>query len=253
MNPTPPDITNILAGLAVVALMVTALLIIVCLRCFVRPGQHRRNNSGTKHQAWTPPQAEKLAPPQALAPAPPQALAPQPPTEASGALFQSHPQPHPEPLNQPADSQLVAAPAATVPQKVAIDPAAARILTRTGENPTGRRLRDPYADQEMIWSDEDKALAGVLYREGLKVFSIARRLGIDQRQVAIHLTRVLFDFAGEIDDRSFAPRNGKTYTEEEVAMLKRHHGAGLPIGEIAAAMDRTVLGVGWRMIDLRMP
>ena len=105
----------------------------------------------------------------------------------------------------------------------------------------------------MIWSDEDSTLAVVLYREGLKVFSIARRLGIVQRQVAIHLTRVLFNFPGEIDDVSSAPRNGKTCTEDEISTLKSHYEAGHPIGGIAVTMDRTVLGIGWRMIDLRMP
>ena len=50
---------------------------------------------------------------------------------------------------QPATRQPVVPPvtAATGPPKVAVDPAVARIRTPTGENPTGQKLRDPYADQ----------------------------------------------------------------------------------------------------------
>lgn len=58
----------------------------------------------------------------------------------------------------------------------------------------------------------EKAQAMKLYRVGGTIFSIARHLGTDQQEAAIRLIRELFNFEGEIDDRSSTPRNGKTCT-----------------------------------------
>jgi transposase-like protein len=166
-----------------------------------------------------PPQPAETAPPAALTPAPPQIQIPVP----------------------------------RAPQETTAQPAAARIHTRTGNNPKGQALSDPYADQERKWSAAEKDQAIKLYQAGGTIISIARRMGIDHQQVAVCLIRELFNFEGEIDDRSSAPRNGKTYTKDELAKLKSYYEAGLPIADIAAALERTVLGAGRRMIDLQVP
>lgn len=126
------------------------------------------------------------------------------------------------------------------------------IQTRTGQNPSRKKLVDPFEKSDRAWSVSESNRAVELYRSGKPIFQIARTMRIDQKQVAIRLIRELFGFQGEIEDRANAPRNGKCYTDDELAIIVSYFEAGRPIQEIATAVERTVLGVGWRMLDLRM-
>lgn len=98
----------------------------------------------------------------------------------------------------------------------------------------------------------ESARAVALYRSENSLVTIAHAIEIDQKQVAIHLIRLLFQFGGEIDDLSAAPRNGRQYTDDEESKLQSYVHAGVLIQDIAAALERTVLGVGWRVLDRRM-
>lgn len=143
-------------------------------------------------------------------------------------------------------------PVAADPEPAVSPQTEARIHTRTGTNPSKAKLADPYAGTERKWSAAETTHAVALYRSGKSVFQIARVVGIDQIQVATHLIRELFHFHGEMNDLSSAPRNGKSYTDEEISMMKSYFDAGSQIQDIAVAVERTVLGVGWRMLDRRM-
>lgn len=127
-----------------------------------------------------------------------------------------------------------------------------RIHTRTGTNPSTVKLIDPHAESERVWSEAETVRAVALYRSDKSVFQIARAVGIDQIQVATHLIRELFHFHGVMNDLGSAPRNGKSYTDEEISKMKSYFDAGVQLQDIAAAVERTVLGVGWRMLDRRM-
>lgn len=126
------------------------------------------------------------------------------------------------------------------------------IITRTGTNPYKTKLVDPYAESERVWSSTESAEAVRLSRSGKSIVAIATAMKIDQRQVAIHLIRVVFKFDGEIDNRAAAPRDGWRYTPDEQSKMDSYAGAGMPIQDIATALERTVLGVGWRILDRRV-
>lgn len=126
------------------------------------------------------------------------------------------------------------------------------IQTRTGQNLSTKKLIDPYEKSERAWSASETTRALELYHSGKSIRHIALMMRIDQKQVATHLVRKLFGFQGELNDLENAPRNGKSYTDEELAKMVSYFEAGRPIQDIAAAVERTVLGVGWRMLDRRM-
>ncbi|NQD40619.1 hypothetical protein HP453_07725 [Glutamicibacter halophytocola] len=128
----------------------------------------------------------------------------------------------------------------------------ATIQTRTGENRSSGKLLDLHETSEGVWSAAESTRALGLYRAGKPIFQIARMLRIDEKQVATPLIRQLFDFQGDINDLDNGPRNGKTYTDDELAKMVNYFKAGIPIQQIAAAVERTVLGVGWWMLDRRM-
>lgn len=128
----------------------------------------------------------------------------------------------------------------------------ATVRTRTGTNPLGMKLADPYEFAERVWTGEESQRALALYRSGKSMVPIAQAMQIDQRQVAIHLIRVLFRFDGDVNDLDAAPRNGWKYTDDDVAIMSSYSDAGASIQDISKALQRTVLGVGWRMLDQRM-
>ncbi|GAA1365405.1 hypothetical protein GCM10009596_29380 [Arthrobacter rhombi] len=119
-------------------------------------------------------------------------------------------------------------------------------------NPGKGKLRDPYESAERRWPAEEASQAVALYRSGKSIIQIAGIMGIDQKQVSICLIRTLFNFTGEIDDVRASPRNGKRYTDEEISKMESYFDAGVQVQEIAIELQRTVLGVGRRMIDRRM-
>lgn len=148
-------------------------------------------------------------------------------------------------------------PQASLPRAADPEPSAnpkieAKIHTRTGTNPSKMKLVDPHAESERVWSEEETARAVALYRSGKAMVPIALAMKIDQRQVTIRLIRVLFSFDGELEDLKAAPRHGKKYSDEEVSKMRSYFDAGVPIKDIAMAVERTVLGVGWRMLEHRM-
>lgn len=152
-----------------------------------------------------------------------------------------------EPVTEVAQPVLVAAlELLPVPSQVA------QIKTRTGTSPNLTQLVDPYAELERVWSRAESVSAMVMYRSGKSLVSIAQAMKIDLKQVAIHLIRVVLKFEGEIDARDAAPRDGWRYTDDEESKLQSYVHAGVLIQDIAAALERTVLGVGWRVLDRRM-
>lgn len=190
--------------------------------------------------------------------APPlQAPKPQPPVEKPHKIAPPTPQPVPVPVVPVVAVPMPTVPdapppTATEPERALTGNVEAQIRTRTGKNPGKEKLADPYADMERQWSAAETTQAIALYRSGKSIFQIARVVRIDQIQVATHLVRVLFHFKGEMNDLSSAPRNGKSYADEEISKMKSYFEAGVSIQDIATELERTVLGVGWRMLDRRM-
>lgn len=124
------------------------------------------------------------------------------------------------------------------------------IVTRTGES-SATRLHDPYADVERTWSRTEERRLIELLDEGVKIEQIAQQMRIDQRQVAIRLVRLVFGTTGDLDDELRAARHGTRYDKQEVAKIRAEFLSQRPLVEIAHSVDRTPLGVGWRIIDSR--
>lgn len=112
------------------------------------------------------------------------------------------------------------------------------------------RLVDPWSKADRVWaSDEDAALVAQ-YREVRKVRACALALQLDQRQVAIRLVTLLLGGEGRIDNDDEMPNSGKWYSREEVELISGQYRAGVPLRQIALAVGRSQLGVGWRLLDL---
>lgn len=198
--------------------------------------------SGAGSRPGSPASTPKPAVPETPQPAPPLPdPVPVKPTPVPAAEPRS-----PEPVRQETPVPVAG------PKQPAGPMAEAVIHTRTGANPSKAKLIDPHAESERVWSKGETARAVALYRSGKSLVPIALAMKIDQRQVAIRLIRVLFAFDGELEDMKAAPRHGMKYSDEEVSKMQSYSDAGSSIQDIAMAVERTVLGVGWRMLDRRM-
>lgn len=123
------------------------------------------------------------------------------------------------------------------------------IRTRTGTNTTGRALIDPYADSERPFTEEEDKLLLELQAAGGKIWSIANGMGIDQRQIAIRLIRLLIVPHGPINDESAALNNGAAYADGEKDQIEREYLDGVSVEEIAQRHGRTVLAIGWLLLE----
>ncbi|TFD05531.1 sigma-70 family RNA polymerase sigma factor [Cryobacterium sp. TMT1-66-1] len=88
-----------------------------------------------------------------------------------------------------------------------------------------------------------------LYRQGLSIPAIAHDLGVDDRVVAIRLTRVLLDGTGDLDDETTAPRHGIPYTPDERTRILLSYGQGHSFMRIAGDLGRTPLAIAWQLFD----
>jgi hypothetical protein len=164
------------------------------------------------------------------------------------------PSPRPEASPPPLPEAPAPAPAPVlvlVPQTEIVPPSAHVIVTRTNANPERVELYDPFQSSERRWTSlDDKALVEV-YRRERRMAAIAEELRVDQRQVAIRLTRVLFEASGDLDDESQAPLHGRRWSrdEQEAVLVSFDHGATL--GRIAGSVGRTPLAVAWRILEHR--
>ncbi|MDQ0076779.1 hypothetical protein [Arthrobacter oryzae] len=91
------------------------------------------------------------------------------------------------------------------------------------------------------------------YEWGRDIPGIAAEMQIDQREVAIRLIRLLLSPSGDIEDDAGCPRHGKKYDADEVRKLEDLHKSGLRLRFIANEVERTQLGVGWKLLSLHVP
>lgn len=263
MDLTPQHFLELLRDPLVVLLVFTGLLLGVILgrirsRRTAKTPQYTDTCPTTR---TPPPQVDKAPEHGSLSGSPGQGSAPKPaapetsnPAPALPDSVSMKPTPVPDAVPRSIEPVLqpTPVPVAADPGPVVSPETEAQIHTRTGTNPSKVKLADLYAGAERQWSASETSRAVALYRSGKSVFQIARMVGIDQSQVATHLIREFFHFHGEMNELGSAPRNGKSYTDEEISKMKSYFDAGIQIQDIAIAVERTVLGVGWRMLDLRM-
>lgn len=128
-----------------------------------------------------------------------------------------------------------------------------RIVTRTGPR-SGIELEDEFAmyGERAFTRAEDEALLRH-YASGMKVFDIAGEMQVDAKQVASRLARLLLAADGRLDTDDDSPRARRRYEAWELERMHQAYGAGLPLRQIADDLGRSQLGVGWRMLDLRIP
>ena len=184
-------------------------------------------------------------------PAPP-ARAPLPKSPVPAAPTAPPPSVQSPPIRAASAASIISAPVADPlpPEPSPPTPRIPEIVTRTGES-SDTRLHDPYADVERTWSRNEERQLIELLDEGVKIEQIGQRLRIDQRQVAIRLVRLVLGATGELDDHLRAARHGSRYDKQEIAKIRADLLSQRPLIEIAQSVDRTPLGVGWRIIDSR--
>lgn len=69
----------------------------------------------------------------------------------------------------------------------------------------------------------------------------------------VRLVRLMFGVEGILDDEEAAPRSGQAYSANEQRLMRSMYKQGRTLGEIAGAMGRTPLGVGWKMLSQNIP
>lgn len=160
--------------------------------------------------------------------------------------------PSPRPESSPARLLEPAAPAPVLEHKAEEAPSPARaIVTRTNANPERIELFDPFLSTERRWTaSEDKALVDA-YRRERRMAAIAEEIRVDQRQVALRVTRLLFDASGDLDDESQAPLHGRRWSRDEQQAVLLSFDRGETLSRIAASVGRTPLAVAWRILEHR--
>lgn len=255
MDFSAQHLTDLMQDQVVVILLLGALFtgfFLGKLMARTKAGKASPKSSSTPSPSMQTPAIRTRPAEAATVPLPPASKA-EPPVENPHKKAPHSPQSAPVPAAVVPAVQAAPPPAVTEPERDVTGMIDAQIRTRTGENPGKTKLQDPYEGTERQWSAAESTRAVALYRSGKPIRQIAQSMRIDQKQVATHLIRVLFDFKGEIDDASASAKHRKTYTDDELSKMKSYFDAGVQIQEIAAELERTVLGVGWRMIDLRIP
>lgn len=158
-------------------------------------------------------------------------------------------------LGGPRPPGLEVAPAPLSPATIAPERRHSRptVGTRTSSTVPDVELEDPYADKEKRWSRTDQVQLLDLYEQRKNVFVIAQALHVDQKQVAIKLIRLLLAPSGDIENADGCPRHGKQYTKEELGIMEDLQRKGMRLRTIANEVQRSQLGVGWRLLDMHLP
>ena len=124
----------------------------------------------------------------------------------------------------------------------------AQIVTRTTSRPGQPNLIDPFAGIDRSWSAEEERRLLVEYAKQQDLAALAITLRIDMKEAAKRLIRLLFETTGDLEAGD-PPRNGARWTQLEFEQALRDTGAGLDLAVVAARLDRTQLGVGWRLLE----
>lgn len=123
------------------------------------------------------------------------------------------------------------------------------IRTRTNPSVPGIKYADRYAGRERPFTSTEDQLLLDLYEEGLNIVSIANRMVIDQKQIAIRLIRLLLDPADVIEDEESAENNRRSYKKGEKDEIEAEYRMGKNIDKIAHEHGRTVLAIGWQLLE----
>lgn len=156
----------------------------------------------------------------------------------------------PRPVELEVEAPAPLSPASIAPERRHSRPT---VGTRTSSTVPDVELEDPYADKEKRWSRTEQVELLDLYGERKSVFVIAQALHVDQKQVAIKLIRLLLAPSGDIENADGCPRHGKQYTKEELGIMEDLQRKGMRLRTIANEVQRTQLGVGWRLLDMHLP
>lgn len=220
-----------------------ALLFLAAILKSIRPRHRRQQGQTPEISCPTPDSGRRLQ----------QALASGSPATAPVAPPQLVRTPKPEVATPTGDSPLPTPAAPRTPPRVSpsVNPSTAvpQIITRTSANASGAPLLDPYRLSERVWSADEDAQLTESYRRHRKMAAVAEELRVDQRQVAIRLTRLLFEQEGDIDDETKAPMHGRRWSKDEQHAVFRAYGAGESLTRVASSVGRTPLAVGWRLLE----
>lgn len=107
--------------------------------------------------------------------------------------------------------------------------------------------------RERQWSRAETAQMLQLYWKGCSIYCLEEECGIALRQIVVRLLRLLFGAEGILDDEESAWRSGEAYSAGEQRLMRSMYKEGRALGEIAGAMGRTPLGVGWKMLSQNIP
>lgn len=130
-------------------------------------------------------------------------------------------------------------------------PSEARIVTRTTP-PSGAVLVDEFERRgERVWSPEEVQRVHRLYSSGFGVEAIANQMRLDAKDIAAKLSRDLLGASGTTLVDPTRPRFMAHYEQREYDLMARW--PEVSFAEIVEATERDQLGVGWRMLDRRIP
>ena len=108
----------------------------------------------------------------------------------------------------------------------------------------------PTAGKE--WSDEDRKSLLEYYVEGMLPFTMAQLFGCKVRDVVRELSQLVLGVDDAQSDSS-APNYGRPWDWYDDYLLTREYQLGSSLERIAALLGRDLLGVAFKMLDLRPP
>lgn len=119
---------------------------------------------------------------------------------------------------------------------------------------TSKRLHDGFAvEGERAWTSTEQERLIALYEQGCTVYQIAQKLRVDQKDVAARLIRCLLDPEGRIDNDDDMPNAHTRYSKFELQRRRDAYSMSVPLNVLAKQLGRSQLGVGWKMLDLKIP
>jgi hypothetical protein len=126
-----------------------------------------------------------------------------------------------------------------------------QIVSRTQSNNSGTPYRDTWI-AEKAFSLEESLEVIREFQSGAETMRIAIQMGIDHKDIIIHLTRTYFDYGGPMEDLESATNNRRRWTVEEHEILLQRLGQHKALERISHDLGRTPLALGWRIFSKRL-
>lgn len=157
---------------------------------------------------------------------------------------------HDESVENPIPAAKLAGPPPVVQAEHEPTTVLPKIQTRTGTMPAGSQLLDNWKEKS-DWDEYQDRELKQLVNAGKSVSAIALQMQLDQKDIAYRVTRLYFDIWGDLDEIELAPNNQTTWLNADKTRVFKMHGQHRSLDDMATAVGRTKIAIGWKLINSR--